>query len=201
MAQARPRGRRPAGTDTRGAIVAAARAEFSERGFEAASMRAVARRADVDPALVRHYFPDKGELFALSIIPPTADPPEVAQRIVAGGLQGLGGRLVTEVLSVWGADGGMRFRAAVGAMTLDAERPAAFVDYLARQVLSRVMALLPPDDAEARVQLAASQVMGLLVVRHVLRAEPLASMPVDQVARLAGPAIDRYLTEALDDLP
>ena len=90
MEPVRPRGRRPAGADTRGAILAAARAEFAERGFEAASMRSVARRAGVDPALVRHYFPDRAELFAVSVLPPTANPAEVAARIVAGGLPGLG---------------------------------------------------------------------------------------------------------------
>ncbi|WP_448630314.1 TetR family transcriptional regulator [Cellulomonas soli] len=41
----RPRGRRPVGQDTRGLILEAARVEFAERGFAAASVRAVARRA------------------------------------------------------------------------------------------------------------------------------------------------------------
>ncbi|HET8768799.1 MAG TPA: helix-turn-helix domain-containing protein, partial [Pedococcus sp.] len=51
-----PRGRRPGGADTRAGIVAAARAEFAENGYDATSLRAVARRAEVDPALVHHYF-------------------------------------------------------------------------------------------------------------------------------------------------
>ena len=70
----RRRGRRPAGEDTRGTILAAARDEFAERGYDGASVRSVARRADVDPALVRHYFRDKSELFAAGMIPEIVPP-------------------------------------------------------------------------------------------------------------------------------
>jgi len=58
------RGRRAAGSGTRDRILDAARAEFAERGYLAASVRAISRRAAVDPALVRHYFGAKSNLFA-----------------------------------------------------------------------------------------------------------------------------------------
>lgn len=52
-----PRRRGPrAGEDTRAAILAAARAEFARVGYDATSLRGVARLAGVDPALVHHYF-------------------------------------------------------------------------------------------------------------------------------------------------
>ena len=197
----RPRGRRPAGSDTRGAIVAAARAEFAERGYEAASMRSVARRAGVDPALVRHYFPDRGELFAVSVLPAAADPFEVAERVVAGGLPGLGGRLVSEVLTVWADDDGAGFRAAVGLMAGNVERPQALVAYLGRTVFERIGRLLAPDEAALRIGLLASQVAGLLMMRYVVRLEPAASMSVDELATLVGPTIDRYLTAPLVPSP
>jgi len=197
MEQARPRGRRPAGADTRGAIVAAARAEFSERGFEAASMRAVARRADVDPALVRHYFPDKGELFAVSVLPQGVDPREVADRALDGAVDGLGQRLLTEVLTLWGRDDGVAFRAVLGAIAAGDERTQAFVAFLSRNVFDRIVAAVPGDDREHRTALVGSQVMGLLALRYGLRMEPVASMPAGDLARLAGPTIDRYLTGPL----
>lgn len=201
MEPGRPRGRRPAGSDTRGQILAAARDEFAERGFEGASVRAIARRAGVDPALVRHYFADKTDLFAASIIPPGAEPPRVAERIAGDGLEGLGGRLLTEVLTLWGADDGVRFRAAVGMMAGSSGRPEAFVRFLVRTVFNRVLDLLPRDEGLLRVELAASQVMGLLAVRYVLRAEPLASLSVPELVRLAGPTVDRYLTGPLPGSP
>ncbi|HEY0119091.1 MAG TPA: TetR family transcriptional regulator [Cellulomonas sp.] len=196
----RPRGRRPAGVDTRGAIVTAARAEFAERGYEAASMRSVARRAGVDPALVRHYFPDRGELFAVSVLPAAANPVDVAGRVVAGGLPGIGQRLLTEVLQLWSADDGEGFRAAVGLMAGGVDRPQALLAYLGRTVFEQIGRLVAPDEAPVRVGLMASQVAGLLVVRHVIRLEPVASMPVAQLAAFVGPTIDRYLTAPLPEL-
>ena len=193
----RPRGRRPAGSDTRGAILAAARAEFAERGYEAASMRSVARRAGVDPALVRHYFPDRAELFAVSVLPATANPLDVAARIVQGGLPGIGERLLTEVLTLWSADDGEGFRAAVGLMAGGVDRPQALLAYLGRTVFEQIGRLVAPDEASLRVGLMASQVAGLLMMRYVVGLEPIGSMPIDELAAAVGPTIDRYLTGPL----
>ena len=194
---ARPRGRRPAGEDTRGTILAAARDEFAERGFDGASMRSVARRAEVDPALVRHYFRDKSELFAAGMIPTGANPSEVAGSIAAGGVEGLGVRLLTAVLGVWEADGGVAFRVAFAGMSSGEVQAEALIGYVAREVFGQVVRVLPPPDQQLRVSLVASHVAGLLVARHVLRLEPLASLPADEVVALVGPTLQRYLTGPL----
>ncbi|WP_456844434.1 TetR/AcrR family transcriptional regulator [Cellulomonas sp. P5_C6] len=193
----RPRGRRPAGEDTRGTILAAARDEFAERGYDGASMRSVARRADVDPALVRHYFRDKSELFAAGMIPAGADPAVIARGIAAGGVEGLGERLVTAVLGVWEADGGVAFRVAFAGMSSGEVRAEALMGYVSREVFGQVVRVLPPPDQQLRVSLVASQVAGVLLARHVLRLEPLASLSVDEVAALVGPTLQRYLAGPL----
>ena len=72
------RGRRAAGSGTRDRILDAARAEFAERGYLAASVRAISRRAAVDPALVRHYFGAKSNLFAAA-----NDIPAQPERLIA----------------------------------------------------------------------------------------------------------------------
>ena len=63
-------GRRPGNQDTREAILAAARETFAERGFDGASIRAIATSAGVDPALVHHYFGTKDELFLATVEAP-----------------------------------------------------------------------------------------------------------------------------------
>ena len=68
-----PRGRRPGGVDTRQAIVEAARVDFAEQGYDGTSLRGIARRAEVDPALVHHYFGGKPQLFA-AVMDIPADP-------------------------------------------------------------------------------------------------------------------------------
>jgi AcrR family transcriptional regulator len=193
-ASARRRGRRPAGEDTRGAILAAARDEFAERGFDGASIRSVARRADVDPGLVRHYFRNKSDLFAAGIVPNGVDPAVLVAQLAAGGLDGLGERLLAAVLGIWGRDGGVALRVAFAGLTSGEVQADALSGYVGRQVFARVAQLLPPPDQQVRVSLVASQVAGVLLARHVLRLEPLASMPVEEVVALVGPTLDRYLT-------
>src|SRR3984885_14721486 len=51
-------------------IVAAARDEFAEQGWAGTTIRAVARTADVDPALVYHYFGSKEGLLDAATNPP-----------------------------------------------------------------------------------------------------------------------------------
>lgn len=52
-------GRRPGNDDTRGVILSAARARFAAHGYRGAIIRGIAMEADVDPALVHHYFGTK----------------------------------------------------------------------------------------------------------------------------------------------
>ena len=188
------RGRRPAGEDTRGLILDAARAEFAERGFDATSMRGVARRAGVDPALVRHYFDSKADLLAAGLVPGGVDPRVVVGAVAAGPRDAVGERLVRLVLSVWDTpDGRARLRAVLsGALSAD-PAAAVFVDYLRRTVFGSLAAGLDAPDADLRVSLVASQVVGLLVTRVVIGLEPLASLPADDVVALVGPTLQRYL--------
>src|SRR5581483_2365423 len=65
-------GRRPGIPDTRDAILDAARRGFASRGYDATTVRAIATEAEVDPALVIHYFGTKEALFvAAAGLPPT----------------------------------------------------------------------------------------------------------------------------------
>ena len=134
------------------------------------------------------------------MLPPTANPAEVAARIVGGGLPGLGERLVTEVLTLWGGDDGEAFRAAAGLMAGNLERPRALVAYLGRTIFEHIGRLVAPDEVALRVGLLVSQVAGLLMVRFVIRMEPLASLPIGQVAAVVGPTLDRYLSAPLAEL-
>ena len=78
-------GRRPGGEDTKGSILAAARAEFGAKGYHPATIRGIAAGAGVDPALIHHYFGSKDDLFAASIDLPLR-PAEIAETILAGGI-------------------------------------------------------------------------------------------------------------------
>src|ERR1700704_5260566 len=49
---------------TKGVILTAARERFAESGYEAATIRAIAADANIDPSMVMRYFGNKEQLFA-----------------------------------------------------------------------------------------------------------------------------------------
>jgi len=189
----RPRGRRAGGQDAREQILSGARAEFAERGYEAASLRGVARRAGVDPALVRYYFHGgKGELFARAVGELAIDPGAIASELLAGGIDGLGARLVERVVGVWDEPGGPeRFRLIIAAAA--SARATVFADFVRAEIIGRVAAAVPGPDAELRASLAATQVAGLLVTRYVLEVPAVVAASPAELARRVGPAIQAVL--------
>jgi AcrR family transcriptional regulator len=191
--EARGRGRRPGGPDTRGQILDAARESFAEKGFSGTTIRAVAATADVDPALVHHYFGSKDDLFLAALAIPV-DPRRLVPMAFADGVAGAGERLVRLFLSVWDDPDTRLPLLAVVRSSLTANAPETLLQQgLLRIVLGPLQAALPPDEAERRVQLVISQMLGLVVARYLLRLEPLASMPADEVVAWVAPNVQRYL--------
>jgi AcrR family transcriptional regulator len=191
------RGRRPAGEDRRGDILAAARDEFGARGFDATTIRGVARAAGVDPRLVHHYFDGKDALVVAAFELPVR-PQQLIEGLLAAGVDGLGGRLVRLFLSVWDSDEGrQRIVALMSAATATEAGARMLREFLAREVFARIVAHIGSDDPELRAALAASQMAGLALTRYVLRLEPLASAEPDLVVALVGPTIERYVSGPL----
>lgn len=191
----RPRGRRARGEDTRVAIIEAARAEFLERGYAAGSMRSVARRAGVDPALVRYWFDDKPSLFAASLMDARINPARLAERVAAGPVETIGTRLLETVLGVWEfPDGREKMQILLRSVAAGYDLPASLREYLMVEVFARVRPVVTGADADLRVNLAMSHVVGLLLARYVVRLEPLASASVADVVAQAAPVVQRYFT-------
>lgn len=200
----RPRGRRADGEDTRARILDAARAEFLERGYAAASLRAVARRAEVDPALVRYWFEDgKPQLFVGSLLDSGINPARIAEAVAAGPVESMATRMVTAILAAWETPGASdSLQLLVRGLTSGHDLPGSVREFLMAEVFARVRPRFDGPDAALRVNLAMSSVVGLMLARYVVRLEPLASMPAEDVVRHVAPVIQRYITPGtLDPLP
>ncbi|MGL5909700.1 MAG: TetR family transcriptional regulator, partial [Phycicoccus sp.] len=187
------RGRRAGRPDTRSDILDAARHEFAESGYDGATVRVIADRAGVDPALVHHYYGTKERLFTAALEFPL-QPAEVAERIVAGSPHQVGERAVRAILTVWGhpASRAPFLLLLRGAMSGEAGS-RLLREFVHRALLVRVGAGVTGPDAAVRVSAAASQLVGLAIVRYVVRLEPLASLSDDEVVELVAPTIQRYL--------
>lgn len=193
------RGRRSGATASREHILDAARRLFAEHGFEGTSLRQVARAAGVDPAMVHHYFKGKDELFALSVELP-ADPEQVLSGVVDSDPERRGELVVRAVLRLWESPAQPGLVAFIRGTLGSRAKTILLREMVTRAVISRIMAGLPgsPEDLALRGDLVATQMVGLMMVRYVVRLEPLASAPAEDVVRLVAPNVQRYLTGALD---
>jgi AcrR family transcriptional regulator len=188
-------GRRPGNPDTRDVVLAAARTAFAERGFDGATIRGIAADAGVDPALVHHYFGSKDKLFLAAVEAP-ADPADLLPEVLSAPRDELGAAVVRLLLKVW--DGPMQPAGlALLRSAVSNEWTAKLLrEFLVAKVLRKVVSTLgfDPDVRAARISLVASQIIGLVMARYVLRLEPLASATPDEVVAAIGPTVQRYLT-------
>jgi AcrR family transcriptional regulator len=190
-------GRRAGPTRTRQSILDAARHAFATYGYDATSIRLVARSAGVDPALVHHFFANKPGLFAAASELPI-DPEAFVTALLAGPRSTLGRRLVRAVLELWDAPGVFEpFLALIRGAVSHEDAARLLREFVTAEILGRLSAAAAPDHPEARAALAGSQVVGLAMARKVVRIEPLASASPEWLASVVGPTIQRYLTGRL----
>ena len=188
-------GRRPGNQDTRQSILDAARAVFAEKGFDQASIRAIATEAQVDPALVHHYFGTKDKLFLESMNMPL-NPAELVPKALAGPREQAGERLVRLALSVWDSPAGAAAVALLRSAMSNEWLARLIREFMVTQVLRRATAELgiQGEEGALRSALVATQVAGLAVIRYVLKVEPVASADPETLVRAVGPTVQRYLT-------
>jgi AcrR family transcriptional regulator len=187
-------GRRPGASDSREKILAAARSHFANEGYDGATIRGIAASARVDPALVLHFFGSKEHLFVTAMQFPE-DPSEFVPALVAQGVDGLGERLASFFLETWDAPRGRPFIALLRSVASSDKAAHMMRQFVAREVLSRVAGTLELDQPKLRASLAASHLVGLALLRYVIKLEPIASADRRTLARTVGPVIQHYFSK------
>lgn len=183
-------GRRPGKPETRAAILAAARRHFAERGYDGTTMRGVAAEAGVDVALGHYYFGSKRELFAAALELPV-NPAAAVAGVLAEGTDALAERLLRLLLHVWDdPQTGAPLQALLRSVESQQELLRGFVE---REIVARLAAVIEGPDAELRAAAAATQLVGLLFARYLVRVEPVASAGHDELVALIAPSLQRYL--------
>jgi AcrR family transcriptional regulator len=191
-------GRRPGESSSRADILEAARASFAEHGYDRATIRDIAGRAAVDPALVIHYFGSKDALFAAALELPVR-PSEAFSRGMAAGVEQLGATVVRAFLEAWEPpDSRLRLVAMLRSALTNETAMGMIRDLLVREVFGPITVALGVPDAQLRATLVGSQFLGLAVMRYIGRIDPLSSASVDELVDAIGPTVQRYLTGDLD---
>lgn len=189
----RRRGRRSGGEDTRAALLEAAREIFAEQGYNGATVRAIATRAGVDPAMVNHWFGGKEGLFTASISLPF-DPREILAHLLEEDPERLAERMVREFLTAWDTAGGGHFIALVRSVATHDTAGRMLREFVTTLLFGRLITALGMDRPQLRAALCGSQISGLGIMRYVVKLEPLASADHDTVIAAIAPALQRYLT-------
>ncbi|WP_282947934.1 TetR/AcrR family transcriptional regulator [Cellulomonas endometrii] len=186
----RPTGRRAGDSGTRDAILDAALRLFAEHGYDGASIRAIASAAGVDPGLVRHFFGDKDALFASVLADRTTIPARVAAAMADD--SSTAGRAATDTyLRMWEEPGTRPILLALVRSATTSARAAAMLREI---ILTRVQGEPGMDDERiGRVGLAASQLLGVAVARHVIELPPVVRLSHEELVDQVAPTIQRYL--------
>ncbi len=173
---------------TREAILAAARQLFAKQGYEATTVREVAERARIDPAMVIRYFGSKDGLFAEAAsvkleLPSSADicPADI-------------GRTVAEhFLEIWeGAGSKQGMAVLLRSAASNSYAAAKMRDAFLAQVMPFITAIGDPASAGRRAGLVASQLLGLAMCRYVLKLPPVVALSHEEIVAALGPTLQRY---------
>ncbi|MEU3254058.1 TetR family transcriptional regulator [Streptomyces sp. NPDC006997] len=180
---------------TRDRILGAAREEFSQRGYEKTSVRGIAKAAGVDSALVHHYFGTKEQVFEAAVETALAPALDVRDATLDGPLDDIGERLARLILGLWENPATRAPLLAIVRSAVNNEAAATvFRRLVTSQLMRRVAARMEAPDAELRVELAAAQLVGIMMIRYVIKAEPLASADMEQIIQRVAPVVQGHLT-------
>ncbi|GAA4223539.1 TetR family transcriptional regulator [Actinomadura meridiana] len=183
-------GRRPGPTETRERILAEARDLFAEKGYDGTSLRAIARAAGVDPALVHHFFGHKEGVFVEALRFPV-DPAVALAHVTAFPRDRFGELLARTFLGIWGDEERRAPLLAILRSAMTNERASALLREFVTSVLYGHVGKVT-GAPQIQVQAAASQLIGMMILRYVVRVEPLASASEEELVELVAPVIQHY---------
>ena len=178
---------------TRAAILKAAQELFAELGYARTTVRDIAARAAIDPAMVMRYFGSKDALFARA----TAIDlklPDLTQTAPAQ----FGDRLIRHFLDVWEGP------SSTGTLTIllrtsasDEAAAAKTREVFAGQVLPMLARVAEPAEVATRAGLISTQLLGLALCRYVLKVPPVVAMTPERIIACFGPLLQQHITGEL----
>jgi AcrR family transcriptional regulator len=191
-------GRPPGKSGTKDQIIAVAQTLFAKTSYDTTTIREIARLANVDPALVMHYFRTKQELFIAAMAPSQNIPQKIVKEL-KGDTETLGLRLATLFIGM--LESRTTNHIIVNGLRAVIQIPGAIALLklmLVQPILKSFKNAEKLDNAELRATLVQSQLIGLVITRYILKIEPLASLPKQDLITYLAPTLQRYLTGDLE---
>lgn len=171
----------------RDAILEAAKEEFNANGYEETTMRRIGKRLDCNPSLVTYYYGSKESLFRAAMNLPE-DPARQILEILLPGWEGAGARVLAYILDMYEAQlTAETMSTLLRTLMTDSATAQRFRNYAKTEVLDRIASSIEgSEEVATELELIVATVSGVMMMRYVVRIEPLASMPGPElIARMA----------------
>jgi len=180
MTTPRPGSRAEQRRRTEARILDAATRAFLTAGYDRTTIRAVASAAGVDAGLVMHYFGSKQQLYrrvidAAPVPEVSGTPAEATEQILAA----LASRLANEPVASL---------ALLRSMLTNPEAADAASAGIARYE-AQIAQAIPAADAGLRAAIISAVTLGIMVSRHLIKSDELATADSAQVIRLLRPCM------------
>lgn len=190
---ARP-GRRRGKPATREEILGAARRRFMDAGYAQVTLRAIADDAGVDPALINYFFGSKRGLFGATMAL-TVNPADSLTELLTAAPDDLAKRILERLVSIWDDPAsGNPLLALVRSAPTEPRAAELLREFVEQELIAPLSEHLHGSDARVRAGAVASQLLGLIYARCVLRLEPLASAEPASIVATLEPTLERLLT-------
>jgi len=195
MTERKP-GRRPGDPEvTKQSILDAALEVFGEKGFDRATIRSIASRADVDPALIHHHFGSKQGLFAaVHQIP--VNPTVVIAHVATLQQAERAEALIRAYLGILFSERSTALSLIKGATSNEAAA-RMLGEFIESVLLDNAHRLTDRPQARLRVAMLGSHMIGILFARHVVGLEEFTRLDIDDLVPILVPVVERYLHEPL----
>lgn len=177
---------------TEAAILEAARELFADVGFEKTTIRSVAAKAGIDPALVMQYYGNKEGLFAAS-----ARWHVDHKRMIDATLGEIPQTALDDVLAAFEAPATRDATVALFRNCLTHDSALEIVrDEVLCENQATVAKTIGGDDADLRAGLLAATLMGLTLARYLLRIPAVESASREDLERVLLPVLTALVSPA-----
>ncbi len=188
-------GRRPGAPETREDILVAARRAFGDRGYEATSLRSIAGQVHVDPALLVHYFGTKDRLF-LAALEVTFGPSALFSGLDTLEVAEAAELIVRRYLTMLDREQTRDVVLSLVRSAVSSERAATMLrEFLVGEMLASLGTLIDQPDGQLRASLVVAQLIGIAMLRHVVKVDAVVRASNDELVSLVAPVIEGYLRQ------
>jgi AcrR family transcriptional regulator len=182
------------------AILAAARDQFAQAGYERTTIRSIGQAAGVDAALVMHYFGTKQQLFMTVMLP-------LAQQQLDTRIEHLRrAATIDQLVEIWvplisstlaDTEFTQLFVGLIRAAASEPEAAGMLREVIAARISRVLEHLMPAPEARLRASLIGSTFIGLITARLIVRAPGVAEADTTDLAGYIRPVLRHYLTMPL----